>query len=236
MRWVPALDCPGSMRAALGHRGRQPRRPHRRSVPQLRPQADWTPSSCWPPCLQLSSPTTGFGKQHHQQIFPDWLSRLCLTIFSVDHFIISKRWSIIPAYFSPLKRKGVTLSANKSSWFPAGVARHMLTRFIPLSCRLPARETPPQVQATLYLGRYCSASVFALPVVLLPSWGKFTGYQLLSSFWLKVTRTDEDGNTTRWDRGTLPIRNLYPKWGMLRFGRMRKVTNWIWILWFIVSY
>ena len=27
--------------------------------------------------------------------------------------------------------------------------------------------------------------------------GKFTGYQLLSSFWLKVTRTDEDGNTTR---------------------------------------
>ena len=67
-------------------------------------------------------------------------------------------------------------------------------------------------------------------------WGKFTGYQLLSSFWLKVARTDEDGNTTRWDRGTLPIRNLYPKWGMLRFGRMRKVTNWIWILWFIVSY
>ena len=67
-------------------------------------------------------------------------------------------------------------------------------------------------------------------------WGKFTGYQLLSSFWLKVTRTDEDGNTTRWDRGTLPIRNLYPKWGMLRFGRMRKVTNWIWTLWFIVSY
>ena len=67
-------------------------------------------------------------------------------------------------------------------------------------------------------------------------WGKFTGYQLLSSFWLKVARTDEDGNTTRWDRGTLPIRNLYPKWWMLRFGRMRKVTNWIWILWFIVSY
>ena len=67
-------------------------------------------------------------------------------------------------------------------------------------------------------------------------WGKFTGYQLLSSFWLKVARTDEDGNTTRWDRGTLPIRNLYSKWGMLRFGRMRKVTNWIWILWFIVSY
>ena len=67
-------------------------------------------------------------------------------------------------------------------------------------------------------------------------WGKFTGYQLLSSFWLKVTRTDEDGNMTRWDRGTLPIRNLYPKWGMLRFGRMRKVTNWIWTLWFIVSY
>lgn len=67
-------------------------------------------------------------------------------------------------------------------------------------------------------------------------WGKFTGYQLLSSFWLKVMRTDEDGNTTRWDRGTLPIRNLYPKWGMLRFGRMKKVTNWIWILWFIVSY
>ena len=67
-------------------------------------------------------------------------------------------------------------------------------------------------------------------------WGKFTGYQLLSSFWLKVMRTDEDGNTTRWDRGTLPIRNLYPKWGMLRFGRMRKVTNWILILWFIVSY
>ena len=67
-------------------------------------------------------------------------------------------------------------------------------------------------------------------------WGKFTGYQLLSSFWLKVARTDEDGNTTRWDRGTLPIRNLYPKWGMLRFGRIRKVTNWIWILWFIVSY
>ena len=27
--------------------------------------------------------------------------------------------------------------------------------------------------------------------------GKFTGYQLLSSFWLKVARTDEDGNTTR---------------------------------------
>ena len=67
-------------------------------------------------------------------------------------------------------------------------------------------------------------------------WGKFTGYQLLSSFWLKVARTDEDGNTTSWDRGTLPIRNLYPKWGMLRFGRMRKVTNWIWTLWFIVSY
>ena len=67
-------------------------------------------------------------------------------------------------------------------------------------------------------------------------WGKFTGYQLLSSFWLKVARTDEDGNTTRWDRGTLPIRNLYPKWWMLRFGRIRKVTNWIWILWFIVSY
>ena len=56
-------------------------------------------------------------------------------------------------------------------------------------------------------------------------WGKFAGYQLLSSFWLKVARTDEDGNTTRWDRGTLPIRNLYPKWRMLRFGRMRKVTN-----------
>ena len=67
-------------------------------------------------------------------------------------------------------------------------------------------------------------------------WGKFTGNQLLSSFWLKVTRTDEDGNTTRWDRGTLPIRNLYPQWWMLRFGRMRKVTNWIWTLWFIVSY
>ena len=67
-------------------------------------------------------------------------------------------------------------------------------------------------------------------------WGKFTGNQLLSSFWLKVARTDEDGNTTRWDRGTLPIRNLYPKWWMLRFGRMRKVTNWIWTLWFIVSY
>ena len=67
-------------------------------------------------------------------------------------------------------------------------------------------------------------------------WGKFTGYQLLSSFWLKVARTDEDRNTTRWDRGTLPIRNLYPKWGMLRFGRIKKVTNWIWILWFIVSY
>lgn len=67
-------------------------------------------------------------------------------------------------------------------------------------------------------------------------WGKFTGYQLFSSFWLKVARTDEDGNTTRWDRGTLPIRNLCPKWGMLRFGRMRKVTNWILILWFIVSY
>ena len=67
-------------------------------------------------------------------------------------------------------------------------------------------------------------------------WGKFTGYQLLSSFWLKVARTEEDRNTTRWDRGTLPIRNLYPKWGMLRFGRMRKVTNWIWTLWFIVSY
>ena len=56
-------------------------------------------------------------------------------------------------------------------------------------------------------------------------WGKFTGNQLLSSFWLKVARTDEDRNTTRWDRGTLPIRNLYPKWGMLRFGRIRKVTN-----------
>ena len=67
-------------------------------------------------------------------------------------------------------------------------------------------------------------------------WGKFTGYQLLSIFWLKVARTDEDGNTTRWDRGTLPIRNLYPKWGMLRFGRIKKVTNWIWMLWFIVSY
>ena len=67
-------------------------------------------------------------------------------------------------------------------------------------------------------------------------WGKFTGYQLLSSFWLKVARTDEDGNTTRWDRGTLPIRNLYLQWGMLRFGRIRKVTNWILILWFIVSY
>ena len=67
-------------------------------------------------------------------------------------------------------------------------------------------------------------------------WGKFTGYQLLSSFWLKVTRTDEDGNTTRWDRGTLPIRNLYPKWWMLRFGRIRKVTNWNLRLWFIVSY
>ena len=67
-------------------------------------------------------------------------------------------------------------------------------------------------------------------------WGKFTGYQLLSSFWLKVARTDEDGNMTSWDRGTLPIRNLYPKWWMLRFGRIRKVTNWIWILWFIVSY
>ena len=67
-------------------------------------------------------------------------------------------------------------------------------------------------------------------------WGKFTGYQLLSSFWLKVARTDEDGKTTRWDRGTLPIRNLYPKWWMLRFGRIRKVTNWIWMLWFIVSY
>ena len=26
--------------------------------------------------------------------------------------------------------------------------------------------------------------------------GKFTGYQLLSSFWLKVARTDEDGNMT----------------------------------------
>ena len=56
-------------------------------------------------------------------------------------------------------------------------------------------------------------------------WGKFTGYQLLSSFWLKVARTDEDRNTTRWDRGTLPIRNLYPKWGMLRFERIKKVTN-----------
>ena len=67
-------------------------------------------------------------------------------------------------------------------------------------------------------------------------WGKFTGCQLLSSFWLKVARTDEDGNTPRWDRETLPIRNLYPKWGMLRFGRIKKVTNWIWILWFIVSY
>ncbi len=67
-------------------------------------------------------------------------------------------------------------------------------------------------------------------------WGKFTGYQLLSSFWLKVARTDEDGNTTRWDRGTLPIRNLYHKWWMLRFGRIRKVTNWILILWFRVSY
>ena len=67
-------------------------------------------------------------------------------------------------------------------------------------------------------------------------WGKFTGYQSLSSFWLKVARTDEDRNTTRWDRGTLPIRNLYPKWGMLRFGRMRKVTNWNLTLWFIVSY
>ena len=67
-------------------------------------------------------------------------------------------------------------------------------------------------------------------------WGKFTGYQLLSSFWLKVARTDEDRNTTRWDRGTLPIHNLYPKWGMLRFGRIKKVTNWIWMLWFIVSY
>ena len=67
-------------------------------------------------------------------------------------------------------------------------------------------------------------------------WGKFTGYQLLSSFWLKVARTDEDGNMTRWDRGTLPIRNLYPKWWMLRFGRIRKVTNRIWTLWFIVSY
>ena len=67
-------------------------------------------------------------------------------------------------------------------------------------------------------------------------WGKFAGYQLLSSFWLKVARTDEDRNTTRWDRGTLPIRNLYPKWGKLRFGRIKKVTNWIWMLWFIVSY
>ena len=67
-------------------------------------------------------------------------------------------------------------------------------------------------------------------------WGKFTGYQSLSSFWLKVARTDEDGNTTRWDRGTLPIRNLYPQWWMLRFGRMRKVTNRILRLWFIVSY
>ena len=67
-------------------------------------------------------------------------------------------------------------------------------------------------------------------------WGKFTGYQLLSSFWLKVARTDEDGNTTSWDRGTLPIRNLYPKWWMLRFGRIRKVTNWILRLWFIASY
>ena len=67
-------------------------------------------------------------------------------------------------------------------------------------------------------------------------WGKFAGYQLLSSFWLKVARTDEDGNMTSWDRGTLPIRNLYPKWGMLRFGRIRKVTNWILRLWFIVSY
>ena len=67
-------------------------------------------------------------------------------------------------------------------------------------------------------------------------WGKFTGCQLLSSFWLKVARTDEDENTPRWDRETLPIRNLYPKWEMLRFGRIRKVTNWILILWFIVSY
>ena len=46
-------------------------------------------------------------------------------------------------------------------------------------------------------------------------WGKFTDYQLLSSFWLKEMTTNEDGNMTRWDRGTLPTRNLY--FWMVRF-------------------
>ena len=114
-------------------------------------------------------------------------------------------------------------------------------------CHLPNRPsssmrsslslTKPHVwtQTTSHI-RWFSCIESTYKKCLREEWGKFTGYQLLSSFWLKVARTDEDGNTTRWDRGTLPIRNLYPKWGMLRFGRMRKVTNWIWTLWFIVSY
>ena len=67
-------------------------------------------------------------------------------------------------------------------------------------------------------------------------WGKLAGYQLLSSFWLKMSRTSEDRNMTSRDGETLPIRNLCLKWGLLTFGRMEQVTNNVWIHWLIVSY
>ena len=67
-------------------------------------------------------------------------------------------------------------------------------------------------------------------------WGKLTGNQLLFSFWLKTGRTGGDGNMTRWDWGTLPIRNLCPKWWKVWFRRMKKVTNDVWKHWWIVSY
>ena len=104
--------------------------------------------------------------------------------------------------------------------------------------KTPKHKYPFGLEISMFPTRktYVSLLESTYKKCLREEWGKFTGYQLFSSFWLKVARTDEDGNTTRWDRGTLPIRNLYPQWWMLRFGRIKKVTNWIWMLWFMVSY
>ena len=55
--------------------------------------------------------------------------------------------------------------------------------------------------------------------VIKSDWKKNEESLLIISYfphsWLKEMTTNEDGNMTRWDRGTLPIRNLY--FWMVRF-------------------
>ena len=160
-----------------------------------------------------------------------WISSLCDRTF----FFLSEIRSIIGHRNSSFHLLFHLFSVSSMNREFAGEGQQLHHLF---TCKRLGFKNSFNPWNTSFLGvkHFVSLGESTYKKCLREEWGKFTGNQLLSSFWLKVARTDEDRNTTRWDRGTLPIRNLYPQWWMLRFGRIRKVTNWIWILWFIVSY